>query len=778
MSGPPVPSLPASSRPRPSRSCARCARRKVKCDQVRPRCGRCSQGDLECQYETGNRYGSQQLTFIDETSAVAADYASLHGRVNRLDGMLREMRDASYKQEDSTSSSQTPGGQDTLNGHLYLGPQSKSRYVSPDFFALISQEVTEINQLLRQQEIYSPRSEVYASPQQDSHFDADAPHSGQYRQKSSSSSGEDSTSRSRTLTGQLCGDIFPPPPVWSKEANTTKSTARRLHPGDLIEDLPSKDQCESLIWIYMEGYHTISPLFHGPTFLQEAKKYITGADPSTLDLDLHFLALLTAVLFAGCAISSRKRLAEIFKDQSREDLSSRFYQRAVRAVRLTNFPQSPSLHTLAAFMIVDTIYLREEQPLTCCSFVGLATRVAQMLGLHKDPASFPDLSAMDIQVRRQLWWSLVAVDVQVALAAGLPPIIDCTTCQVQEFSEAPEDLPYLGIPQNDQDPKSQKSILGVLVRGKVDFYRKASRILSVIHSNRFSSEDLDHCLSLILIIKSDLDSRIQQIAEIEARLPAADEMMNGHDDMSMLRQTQSNPVLAQFGKAALALLSAKPYAIIQGPVRRQKLESYLQEKDPQAISGCRKYLHGFLKITQNSSFQPWHWRWPGQHQPLHSIMALIVSLSNSSESNTPLARETRKLIDLAIYSCGPQENNGIQSTEDGHYDSRPLSIAGSKAWEFIRETRSKVWIQAGLDPVVLNCPERAEDVRIDEEGGLREESAREDIVEGVEMEGTPMVEVPLDLLGGWPGIDDEWMGGDGDDGGFTFDPSLFFTGEI
>ncbi|KAH7417591.1 fungal-specific transcription factor domain-containing protein [Cadophora sp. MPI-SDFR-AT-0126] len=690
--------------------------------------------------------------------------------------MLQDMRTVSYKQE-SSSSSQTPQSrEDTINGHLYLGPQSKSRYVSPDFFALISQEVTEINQLLRQQESYSPRPELHASPQQYSHdFDVDAAHGGQYRQ-SPASSNTDSTSKRRTLTGQLCGDIFPPPPAWSSDASAARNVTR-LHPGDLVEDLPSKEQCESLIWIYMEGYHTISPLFHGPSFLQDAKKYISGADPSTLDLDLHFLALLSAVLFAGCAISSRKRLAEIFEGQSREDLSSRFYQRAVRAIRLTNFPQSPSLHTLAAFMIVDTIYLREEQPLTCCSFVGLATRVAQMLGLHKDPASFPDLSAIDIQVRRQLWWSLVAIDVQVALAAGVPPIIDCTTCQVQEFSEAPEDLPFLGIPQKDDG--YQKSILGVLVRGKVDFYRKASRILSVIHSNRFSRADLDHCLSLIHVIKSDLDSRIEQIAEIESKLAFQDEMMDGHDDMSMLRQSQSNPVLAQFGKAALALLSAKPYAIIQGPVRRQKLEPYLQEKDPQAIAGCRRYLHGFLKITQNSSFQPWHWRWPGQHQPLHSIMALIISLSNSPESNTPLARETRKLIDLAIYSCGPQEINGIQSTEDGHYDSRPLSIAGSKAWEFIRETRSKVWIQAGLDPVVLNCPERAEDVRIDEEGGLREDSLMEGIEAGVETGATPMVEVPLDLLGEWPEIDgEEWLGGDGNDEGFTFDPSLFFTGEI
>lgn len=145
-------------------------------------------------------------------------------------------------------------------------------------------------------------------------------------------------------------------------------------------------------------------------------------------------------------------------------------------------------------------------------------------------------------------------------------------------------------------------------------------------------------------------------------------------------------------------------------------------------------------------------------------MALIIDLSTCSDDT--LARETRKLVDLAIYMCGPQENNGIQSTEDGHYDSRPLSMAGSKAWEFIRETRSKVWIKAGLDPVVLTCPERAEDIHFDGEGGLMEST----------MDFTPMVEVPMDLMGGWHGLDEDWLNADVDDN-FTFDPSLFFTGE-
>src|SRR6266536_5501396 len=110
---------------------------------------------------------------------------------------------------------------------------------------------------------------------------------------------------------------------------------------------------------------------------------MSRAATSSTEVYLHFFALLTAVLFAGCAICSRKRLEELFSEQSWENLSSLFYRRAVRAIRLTNFPQTPSLFTLSAFIIVDTIWLREEQPLTCCSFVCLATRVAQMLGEYR-----------------------------------------------------------------------------------------------------------------------------------------------------------------------------------------------------------------------------------------------------------------------------------------------------------------------------------------------------------------------------------------------------------
>ena len=39
-----------------------------------------------------------------------------------------------------------------------------------------------------------------------------------------------------------------------------------------------------------------------------------------------------------------------------------------------------------------------------------------------------------------MWWSLVAIDAQVALASGLPLIVDYTSRQVKDFSEVPEDM--------------------------------------------------------------------------------------------------------------------------------------------------------------------------------------------------------------------------------------------------------------------------------------------------------------------------------------------------
>jgi hypothetical protein len=92
-------------------------------------------------------------------------------------------------------------------------------------------------------------------------------------------------------------------------------------------------------------------------------------------------------------------------------------------------------------------------------------------------------------------------------------------------------------------------------------------------------------------------------------------------------------------------------------------------------------------------------------------MALIQDLEdNPFDIN---ASETRRLIDLAIFQCGPQANEGILSNEEGSPDTRPLHEGGSEAWVFIRRARERAWEKADLDPSSLRCPASAKGIRFD-----------------------------------------------------------------
>ena len=58
-----------------------------------------------------------------------------------------------------------------------------------------------------------------------------------------------------------------------------------------------------------------------------------------------------------------------------------------------------------------------------------------MLGLNKDASHFPNIDLVTSETRRRLWWYLFYCDVSVALASGLPPLIENTSWDVHPISE-------------------------------------------------------------------------------------------------------------------------------------------------------------------------------------------------------------------------------------------------------------------------------------------------------------------------------------------------------
>ena len=67
-------------------------------------------------------------------------------------------------------------------------------------------------------------------------------------------------------------------------------------------------------------------------------------------------------------------------------------------------------------------------------------RIAQMLGLNKDPSHFLHISPVTAEIRRRLWWHVLFQDSMIALAAGLPPLIDDSSWDVKPVSEAKDHL--------------------------------------------------------------------------------------------------------------------------------------------------------------------------------------------------------------------------------------------------------------------------------------------------------------------------------------------------
>jgi hypothetical protein len=127
-----------------------------------------------------------------------------------------------------------------------------------------------------------------------------------------------------------------------------------------------------------------------------------------------------SVLYAGSMSMSSNAISKLC-GKSKEQMTSTFYAATMNGLAATAFPRAPTISSLIAFLIVQTCLIREEEPLTSCSFVGMAMRVAQSMGLHRDGSLF-GLSEVDCEVRRRVWWHIVYLDVQGAIATGLPPL--------------------------------------------------------------------------------------------------------------------------------------------------------------------------------------------------------------------------------------------------------------------------------------------------------------------------------------------------------------------
>lgn len=86
-----------------------------------------------------------------------------------------------------------------------------------------------------------------------------------------------------------------------------------------------------------------------------------------------------------------------------------------------SIPQSPTIYSLVAYLITQNLLIREEI-LSSRSFLSVALRIAQAMGLNQDGMYFK-LDVIQAEIRRRVWWHIIDTDIITCSPSRLPPFM-------------------------------------------------------------------------------------------------------------------------------------------------------------------------------------------------------------------------------------------------------------------------------------------------------------------------------------------------------------------
>jgi hypothetical protein len=174
--------------------------------------------------------------------------------------------------------------------------------------------------------------------------------------------------------------------------------------------IPPRPMADSLVQSFFTFAHDFLPIFHKPAFDRQYEKLWTSSvlhgpqDPHETLEDAIFLATLNVCFALGSLFSP------LVLDENRGPTSDAYYQRSTALINFDVCDYS-SLSTVR-LQLVSGLYLQTTSNASrCWNIVGRAIRLAQDIGLHKNPLGTVQSDQLELQMERRVWYSCVVMDV-------------------------------------------------------------------------------------------------------------------------------------------------------------------------------------------------------------------------------------------------------------------------------------------------------------------------------------------------------------------------------
>ncbi|KAK5046405.1 hypothetical protein LTR84_008207 [Exophiala bonariae] len=366
-------SLP--ERPAKAFSCIRCFERKVKCDKENP-CSNCVKSRVECIFRTPPAPRRRKKRPQEEI---------LLARLKQCEDLLRSKGievdtpeastqsgvpsgpasyDATVPSPDTGMTGQRPPteviffpGANAKTGQLIVD-QGKSRFIENNLWTSVSEE-------------FKPKEAIEYSDED-----------------------EDAASVVEESTDFLLGNT----------PSSNAASISKLHPPPEI--------IMKLWQIFLDNINPMTKLIHQPTLQQTIVQYTSQLDNLPRGLEALLFAIYTTAVFSLDDEEADFRLGE-----PRKVMLLRYRHATRSALARAKFMSSSELPVLQAFMLYLISMRNVYDSRTLWTLAGVASRIAQGMGLHRDGSDL-GVSPFETELRRRLWWQISILDFRSAELSG------------------------------------------------------------------------------------------------------------------------------------------------------------------------------------------------------------------------------------------------------------------------------------------------------------------------------------------------------------------------
>jgi hypothetical protein len=411
-----------------SLACELCRERKVKCDGVQPSCGRCSAKSLDCVFSTKHTRAKVSTGYVDELKQrIERLESSERIYVNSLPGSNGTGRPRSWSmsgqvpvhsdEDQSIFSDDAPRIQASSMdaGAQWDDPPSQRHDSTTNEKDRVSSASSPYNERSHRS-VRSSSAEARTdamgaasgngNPQGEFYGSSSALSFMRLVEAAAASSEE---SRGGNISGQNSS-------VVSSTYRMASGVSADGHLGATSDSwvLPPRRLADHYVSCYFTYVSSLYPFLHQPSFMDMYNAIWMGDSNAGEDTLLY--CIVNIVFAFGCLFSSK------LETPVKETTAQVYFERS-KALLHFDLLDTGSLILVQALLLTGQYLQATNSPARCWNVIGLAIRVAQGLGLHRNGHISERPSCIEQQVSRRVWYGCILMDRVVGMTFGRPLMI-------------------------------------------------------------------------------------------------------------------------------------------------------------------------------------------------------------------------------------------------------------------------------------------------------------------------------------------------------------------